>query len=99
MPIMPNQESEGKLKSTFLLILWLGGAALIVGLMVLAISGWFARYLQDDYCFDFLLKHKGFWNSQGFTYFNEVNKGGHFAAWEEPELFSAEVRAAFRSRR
>ena len=29
-------------------------------------------------------------------YFNEVDKGGHFAAWEEPELFSAEMRAAFR---
>jgi pimeloyl-ACP methyl ester carboxylesterase len=33
------------------------------------------------------------------TYFNEVDKGGHFAAWEEPELFSKEVRAAFRSLR
>ena len=33
------------------------------------------------------------------TYFNEVDKGGHFAAWEEPELFSEEVRAAFRSLR
>lgn len=32
-------------------------------------------------------------------YFNEVDKGGHFAAWEEPELFSAELRAAFRSLR
>jgi pimeloyl-ACP methyl ester carboxylesterase len=31
------------------------------------------------------------------TYFNEVEKGGHFAAWEEPELFSEELRAAFRS--
>jgi pimeloyl-ACP methyl ester carboxylesterase len=30
------------------------------------------------------------------TYFNEVDKGGHFAAWEEPELFANEVRAAFR---
>jgi pimeloyl-ACP methyl ester carboxylesterase len=30
------------------------------------------------------------------TYFNEVEKGGHFAAWEEPELFSEELRAAFR---
>ena len=30
------------------------------------------------------------------TYFHEVDKGGHFAAWEEPELFSTEVRAAFR---
>jgi pimeloyl-ACP methyl ester carboxylesterase len=29
-------------------------------------------------------------------YFNEVDKGGHFAAWEEPELFSTEIRAAFR---
>jgi pimeloyl-ACP methyl ester carboxylesterase len=30
------------------------------------------------------------------TYFNEVDKGGHFAAWEEPDLFASEVRAAFR---
>jgi len=33
------------------------------------------------------------------TYFNEVDKGGHFAAWEEPELFASEIRAAFRSLR
>jgi pimeloyl-ACP methyl ester carboxylesterase len=32
-------------------------------------------------------------------YFHEVDKGGHFAAWEEPELFTEEVRAAFRSLR
>jgi len=32
-------------------------------------------------------------------YFNEVSKGGHFAAWEEPALFSAEMRSAFRSLR
>jgi pimeloyl-ACP methyl ester carboxylesterase len=32
-------------------------------------------------------------------YFNEVDKGGHFAAWEEPELFSTEMRAAFRTLR
>ena len=31
------------------------------------------------------------------TYFNEVDKGGHFAAWEEPQLFSEELRAAFAS--
>jgi pimeloyl-ACP methyl ester carboxylesterase len=31
------------------------------------------------------------------TYFNEVDKGGHFAAWEEPQLFSQEMRAAFAS--
>ena len=33
------------------------------------------------------------------AYFNEVDRGGHFAAWEEPELFSNEVRAAFRGLR
>jgi pimeloyl-ACP methyl ester carboxylesterase len=33
------------------------------------------------------------------AYFNEVDRGGHFAAWEEPELFCTEVRAAFRSLR
>src|SRR5919112_1346611 len=33
------------------------------------------------------------------TYFNEVDRGGHFAAWEQPELFSEELRAAFRSLR
>jgi pimeloyl-ACP methyl ester carboxylesterase len=33
------------------------------------------------------------------SYFNEVNRGGHFAAWEEPELFATEIRAAFKSLR
>jgi pimeloyl-ACP methyl ester carboxylesterase len=32
-------------------------------------------------------------------YFNKLPKGGHFAAWEQPELFTAEQRAAFRSLR
>jgi pimeloyl-ACP methyl ester carboxylesterase len=32
-------------------------------------------------------------------YFHEVDKGGHFAAWEEPELFTTELRAAFSSLR
>jgi pimeloyl-ACP methyl ester carboxylesterase len=39
------------------------------------------------------------WVEQAYptlAYFNEVDKGGHFAAWEEPELFATEVRAAFR---
>jgi pimeloyl-ACP methyl ester carboxylesterase len=31
------------------------------------------------------------------TYFNGADKGGHFAAWEEPELFATEIRAAFKS--
>jgi pimeloyl-ACP methyl ester carboxylesterase len=33
------------------------------------------------------------------TYFHEADRGGHFAAWEEPELFATEIRAAFRSLR
>jgi pimeloyl-ACP methyl ester carboxylesterase len=40
------------------------------------------------------------WAELGYpnlTYFNEVDRGGHFAAWEEPELFAEEMRAAFRS--
>jgi pimeloyl-ACP methyl ester carboxylesterase len=42
------------------------------------------------------------WTEQAYPkliYFNEVDKGGHFAAWEQPELFASEVRAAFRSLR
>jgi pimeloyl-ACP methyl ester carboxylesterase len=42
------------------------------------------------------------WTEQAYPnliYFNEVDRGGHFAAWEEPELFSHELRAAFRSLR
>jgi len=42
------------------------------------------------------------WVEKGYptlTYFHEADRGGHFAAWEEPELFATEVRAAFRSLR
>ena len=33
------------------------------------------------------------------VYFHEVDRGGHFAAWEEPQLFSEEMRACFQSLR
>ncbi|AGG71212.1 epoxide hydrolase (plasmid) [Sinorhizobium meliloti 1021] len=36
---------------------------------------------------------------RNLIYYNRVDRGGHFAAWEEPDLFSAELRAAFRSLR
>ena len=42
------------------------------------------------------------WVEQGYpnlAYYNKAERGGHFAAWEEPELFSTEVRAAFESLR
>jgi pimeloyl-ACP methyl ester carboxylesterase len=42
------------------------------------------------------------WAEKSFKkliYWNEVDKGGHFAAWEQPEIFTKEIRAAFRSLR
>jgi pimeloyl-ACP methyl ester carboxylesterase len=42
------------------------------------------------------------WTERAYSkliYFNEVDKGGHYAAWEQPVLFASEVRAAFRSLR
>jgi hypothetical protein len=42
------------------------------------------------------------WAEQAYPnliYFNEVDEGNHFAAWQEPELFTTEVRAAFKSLR
>ena len=42
------------------------------------------------------------WTQQAYhklIYFNEVDKGGHYAAWEQPELFASELRAAFRTLR
>ena len=42
------------------------------------------------------------WGERAFgnlIYWNEVEKGGHFAAWEQPNIFADEIRAAFRSLR
>ena len=42
------------------------------------------------------------WVEKGYptlTYFHEAARGGHFAAWEEPELFATEIRAVFSSLR
>jgi hypothetical protein len=39
------------------------------------------------------------WVEAGYpnvSYFNKAERGGHFAAWEEPQLFSQELRDAFR---
>jgi hypothetical protein len=41
------------------------------------------------------------WTEQAYDkliYFDDVDRGGHFAAWEQPELFSAELRAALLTR-
>jgi pimeloyl-ACP methyl ester carboxylesterase len=42
------------------------------------------------------------WAEKGYptlTYYHQADRGGHFAAWEEPELFATEIRAAFKSLR
>ncbi len=42
------------------------------------------------------------WTEQAYPkliYYNKLDKGGHFAAWEQPQLFSTEIRAAFKSLR
>jgi pimeloyl-ACP methyl ester carboxylesterase len=42
------------------------------------------------------------WTEQAYhnlIYFHEAERGGHFAAWEQPQLFAEELRAAFRTLR
>jgi pimeloyl-ACP methyl ester carboxylesterase len=42
------------------------------------------------------------WTEQAYhklIYFNEAERGGHFAAWEQPQLFAEELRSAFRTLR
>jgi pimeloyl-ACP methyl ester carboxylesterase len=51
---------------------------------------------------DEIVRAQESWARRAFpnlVYFNEVDKGGHFAPWEYPELFSAELRAAFKTLR
>jgi pimeloyl-ACP methyl ester carboxylesterase len=48
---------------------------------------------------DEVLRAQEAWARRAFptlSYFNEVDRGGHFAMWEHPELFAAELRAAFK---
>ncbi len=65
--------------------------------------------MLDDITLYWLIKFPGeiyraprSWAERTFhrlIHWNEVDKGGHFAAWEQPELCTTEVRAAFRSLR
>jgi pimeloyl-ACP methyl ester carboxylesterase len=51
---------------------------------------------------DEVIRAQEAWAKRAFpslTYFNEVNRGGHFAMWEYPELFASELRAAFKTLR
>ena len=58
-----------------------------------------ARYWATDYE---LYQAPRSWTERAYPkliYYNKLDKGGHFAAWEQPELFSSELRAAFQSLR
>ena len=42
------------------------------------------------------------WTEQAYPnliHYNELDRGGHFAAWEQPELYASELRAGLRSLR
>lgn len=52
-------------------------ALFTLGLLSLALLGMQARYMQDDYCFDFLLKQDGFFAAQWRTYFEETAFNGN----------------------
>ena len=61
-------------QSTFIILACLVFA---IGLIGLAWLGWQSRYMQDDYCFDFLLKQDGFFTAQWRTYFEETAFNGN----------------------
>ena len=75
------------------------GARDIAVALKLSLAGIFALYLKRV-CRE---RTSGIVISCGadheLIYFNEVDGGGHFAAWEQPELFSTGIRAALRSLR
>ena len=62
-----------------------------------ALAGWMLDHDTDAYWESGRAPRSWVEKSDPYlTYFNEVDKDGHFAAWEEPELFATEIRAAFK---
>jgi pimeloyl-ACP methyl ester carboxylesterase len=58
-----------------------------------------SQYWEKDYDRPAHRPHRS-WAEQAYPtlhYFGVVERGGHFAAWAEPALFTREIRAAFRS--
>jgi hypothetical protein len=64
-------------QKSFKMVLLIGCLVLAIGLLGLILNGWYSRYMQDDYCFDFLLKQHGFWSAQISTFFNEITFNGN----------------------
>ena len=77
MHISQNPKGWISSENSYKAVLLVGCLVLAVGLLGLVLNGWYARYMQDDYCFDFLLKHHGFWKAQVFTFINEVTFNGN----------------------
>jgi hypothetical protein len=66
------------------------------------VEGQASGNLTREHIPDEIFKAPRSWVEQSYAnvgYFNKAERGGHFAAWEEPQVFSEEVRAAFRSLR
>ena len=66
-------------------------------------AGWGEPAFRQEAILSMVMIPAAFWLGRswveiaypGVAYYNEVDRGGHFAAWEEPQLFSEELRATF----
>ena len=75
------------------------GARDIAVALKLSLAGIFALYLKTHMSGAHFRDCHLLWSHHKLIYFNEVDGGGHFAAWEQPQLFSTGIRAALRSLR
>ena len=61
-----------------------------------------AKWMHSKLAFVIMSTAPKSWSEKAYPkliHYNRVPKGGHFAAWEQPELFTQELRAAFKSLR
>jgi len=59
-------------------------------------------YWESKFSYDEIFEAPRSWAEQAYPnliHYNKVDRGGHFAAWEQPELYASELRAGFRSLR
>jgi hypothetical protein len=75
------------------------GARDIAVALKLSLAGIFALYLKTHMSGAHFRDSHLLRSHHKLIYFNEVDGGGHFAAWEQPQLFSTGIRAALRSLR
>jgi len=75
------------------------GARDIAVALKLSLAGIFALYLKTHMSGAHFRDSHLLRSHRKLIYFNKIDGGGHFAAWEQPELFSTGIRAALRSLR